>query len=258
MNNESSLCKNCKNCKNCGNAVNGSYCSHCGQPSHTGRINLHYIWHELQHSVLHVDKGIFYTIKELIVRPGYTIKDYLAGKRVNHFKPFSFIIILGTIYGFLVHFFNLYPEAHIFSDAGESVVDKNRVMFEWVYAHYSLIMLVMIPVSALSSYLIFRKSGYNYMEHVIIYSYITGIHIIFMMVVYPLYYFTMSSVVYFVTFILSYSYNVWVLSQLFKKTSWTKVILKAMSSIVLFILMIFILTVVILVILLMFKIYVPK
>lgn len=253
MNNESTLCKNC------GNLVNGSYCSHCGQSVHTGRINLHYILHELQHSILHVDKGMFYTIKELIVRPGYAIKDYLSGKRVNHFKPFAFVVILGAIYGFLVHFFNIYPEVHIFGDAKvETVDDKNRAIFEWMYAHYSQIMFVVIPISALSSCLTFRKSGYNYMEHVIIYSYITGIHIIILMAIYPLYYLTMSSVVYFITFIVSYSYNVWVLAQLFKTTSWTKVSLKAVFSILLSILMIFILTILIIIIVVVLKIYVPK
>ncbi|MFV0417797.1 MAG: DUF3667 domain-containing protein [Dysgonomonas sp.] len=252
MNNESPLCKNCEN------MVNGAYCSHCGQSVHTGRINFHYVLHELQHSILHVDKGIFYTIKELIIRPGYAIRDYLSGKRVGHFKPFSFVIILGAIYGFLVHFFNLYPEVHIFSDVTVGTVDKNRVMFEWMYAHYSLIMFVIIPVSALSSYLVFRKSGYNYMEHVIIYSYITGIHIIILMAIYPLYYLTMSSVVYFVTFIVTYFYNVWVLAQLFKTTSWTKVSLKALFSIVLSVFIIFILTVLIVIIVVVLKIYVPQ
>lgn len=247
MNNESPCCKNC------GSVVNGNYCSHCGQSSHTGRLNFHYIWHELQHSVLHVDKGIFYTIKQMVVRPGYAIKDYLNGKRINHFKPFSFIIILGTIYSFLVHFFNLYPEAHIFEDINNGVESQSKIVFEWLYAHYSLIMLVMLPVSALSSYLTFRKSGYNYVEHVIIYSYITGMQILLMMVVYPLYYFTTSSAVYFITFMVSYSYNVWVLSQLFKNTSWTKVILKAVFSILLLILMMLILMLLILAIFLLTK-----
>lgn len=245
-------------CKNCGNSVSNVYCSHCGQSVHTSRINLHYMLHELQHSVLHVDKGIFYTIKQMIVRPGYAIKEYLEGKRVNHFKPFSFILVLGAIYAFIVHLLNIYPEAHFFGEEANSASENNKILFEWIYAHYSLVMFLLIPVSALSTYLTFRKSGYNYMEHVIIYSYITGMHIILLLFIYPFYYLTMSSVVYSIALIAGYIYNIWVLSQLFRKTSWAAVVARALFSIILSTTFMFILTVTTVLIIMYFKIYVPQ
>lgn len=245
-------------CKNCGKTVNNKFCSHCGQSAHVDRINFHYIVHELQHSVLHVDKGIIYTIKELIVRPGYSIKEYLEGKRVNHFKPFSFVVILAAIYGFLIHFSNLYPEAYVFTDDAKAAVDNNKIIFEWMYSHYSLVMFFIIPVSALSSYLVFRKSGYNYMENIIIYSYITGMHIVMLLLFFPFFYITMSTALYFVTFTLAYIYNIWVLSQLFKKTSWIQVALKALFSILLSLLISLILTIGITIIFLILKIYIPQ
>jgi len=194
----------------------------------------------------------------MATRPGYAIKDYLEGKRINHFKPFSFIIILGAIYGFIVHFFNIYPEAHVFGSETDIATNNNKVLFEWMYAHYSLVMFIMIPVSALSSYLTFRKDGYNYMEHIIIYSYISGMHILILLVSYPVYYLTMSSVVYIINFIALTAYNIWVLAQLFRKTSWTKVVVKALFSILLSNVMIFVLTIIVFVVIVVFNIYVPQ
>jgi len=78
------------NCKNCNNLYDGNYCNHCGQSANTHEINFKSILHEVQHSLLHIDKGILYTTKELLLRPGKTISDYLNGKRVKHFKPFAF------------------------------------------------------------------------------------------------------------------------------------------------------------------------
>ncbi|MFV0536124.1 MAG: DUF3667 domain-containing protein [Dysgonomonas sp.] len=221
-----------KNCKNCGEVAQYNYCSNCGQSTGTGRINFHYLSHEIQHSVLHVDRGIIYTVKELLTRPGYTIKNYLEGKRVNYFKPFAFIVILGTIYGLVAHFFNAYPEKEIVPNDVD-VAEYYTIIIEWMYGHYSLVMLGLTPIVALSSYLVFRKSVYNYFEHLVIYSYIVGIQIFLLLVGYIFYY--NFSAIWFIGIIslLGYCYNIWVLTQVFSKGSWFKTMIKAILSILL-------------------------
>lgn len=61
------------NCKNCNHRVNDNFCSKCGQAVQLKRIDAHYIQHEIVH-VLHFESGIFYTIKELLIRPGQNIR----------------------------------------------------------------------------------------------------------------------------------------------------------------------------------------
>lgn len=59
-------------CANCGRAINGpaqSFCPACGQPTPMYRIDWHFMVHEFEHSVLHMDRGILYSIKELMLRP---------------------------------------------------------------------------------------------------------------------------------------------------------------------------------------------
>ncbi|MDH6353963.1 hypothetical protein M2132_000283 [Dysgonomonas sp. PH5-45] len=103
-------------CKNCNSTIKGNYCQNCGQATKTDRINFHYLVHEIQHSIFHVDKGILFTIKELLLRPSITIKGYLEGKRVNLFKPFGFVVnqsslnpkhATGILHSFLICLFVL-------------------------------------------------------------------------------------------------------------------------------------------------------
>lgn len=242
-------------CKNCNNSFVGKYCNHCGQSAHTGRINLHYLIHEIQHSILHVDKGIFYTIKELTLRPGETLRSYLAGKRVNYFKPFAFVIILGTIQGLVAHFLNVYPETEMMPFIiPESSRGFQQEMMKLIYGHYSMTMLIMVPFSALSLYFLFRKYHYNYWEFLIVCSYIVGMQILILFVFYLLYYCIKSLWIPLAGSAIAYGfYCIWVLIQFFNKDSklktGIKVILGYLLTSVLYTLFVFGLTIIAIIIL---------
>ncbi|WP_165023156.1 DUF3667 domain-containing protein [Dysgonomonas sp. ZJ279] len=244
-------------CKNCGNTTKNSYCDICGQSAKTERISSHYLWHEIQHGIFHVDKGIFYTIRELFVRPGDTLKEYLAGKRVNHFKPLAFVAILATIYGFITHYFHIYPEMKVIATTDTNAsVDYSAIILDWIYTHYSLCMFLTIPFIAACSYLLFRKNGYNYFEHLIIFSYITGQQIIIYLLWCPVNYFFPASWSFGIAMLTSTIYAVWVLTQLFKKSSWTKAALKATLCLILTQIVFLIIMMVVVIIILLTKYYI--
>jgi len=94
------------NCKNCDNVITGNFCSNCGQPVKLERIDRHYIVHEINH-VLHFEKGIFYTIKELLIRPGQNVREFISENRSRLVKPIIFIIVTSLIYSIIVHFFHV-------------------------------------------------------------------------------------------------------------------------------------------------------
>ena len=102
-------------CKNCDQTYSGHFCNNCGQPADTHKLNLHFIMHDIQHAFFHFDKGVLFTAKELFTRPGDSIREFIEGKRVKHFKPISLVIILATLYGVLRHLFHF------------SVLDKKAV-----------------------------------------------------------------------------------------------------------------------------------
>lgn len=190
-----------KTCKNCGQSASGNFCSNCGQNTHSGRIDLHHLTHDFLHGVLHVDKGIFYSIKELLLRPGSTIRGYLGGKRIKHFKPFAFIFILATIYGFLLHFFHFsFGYEDIIAIESESAQgselgkDWTKPIADYIEKHYAIATLLKTPIYTLTSFLFFKKSKYNYGEHLVINAYTLGLTFaIRILLFFPLVYLTNNS-----------------------------------------------------------------
>ena len=140
--------------------------------------------HDIQHAFFHFDKGVLFTAKELFTRPGNSIREFIEGKRVKHFKPISLVIILATLYGVLRHLFHF------------SVLDKKAVseiqgveyesLNEWISHHYYWIILLSIPMFSLASYVVFRKQGYNFIEHIVLNAYMASQRLIFRIVIFPL------------------------------------------------------------------------
>lgn len=211
---------NIVNCKNCNNQSDSKYCPSCGQFMNTHRINLQYLVHEIQHSIFHVDKGILYTIKELALRPGNTLTEYLSGKRVSHFKPFAFVTILATIYGLLSHYLHIYPEIQILNDTSQSQKTTD-IAFDWLYKHYAFTTYLLIPFYALFSYILF-KSKYNYFEHLVINAYLIGFQIILLIICLPFNYIS-TSLYFFLPTIVSFLYFAWTFHQIFNNQLFTSI-----------------------------------
>ena len=149
-------------CLNCNENTNRNYCDFCGQKTSTHRFSLkHFFLHDFVHGIFHIDKGFLFTIKELFTRPGHSIREYIQGKRARHFNYFATIILLLTIGYFLskaakVELSQLYQQG--------SMDGLTKVLKE-----YSKITIFLgVPVYALSSYVLFRKSRQNYTENLVI------------------------------------------------------------------------------------------
>ncbi|MBP6758581.1 MAG: DUF3667 domain-containing protein [Flavobacterium sp.] len=157
-------------CKNCNHIYSGHYCNNCGQTAETHRLNLHFLWHEIRHSLFHFDEGILYSGKQLFTRPGHTIREFIEGKRVKHFKPISLVILLATLYGLLYHYFHIsfvVTSTQNSSEAGIDVVKFN----EWMGTHYAWTTLLTIPLYTIGTSIAFRKQGYNLVEYFILNTY---------------------------------------------------------------------------------------
>lgn len=153
-------------CKNCGNVFEGNYCNNCGQKADVHPINLSFIAHDLQHGLFHIEGGIFYSIRELFKRPGHSIREYIEGKRVYHYSPISLLIVLAGFYGLFCHALSI----NVFKGKDDGLFEYEKIN-EWIAHHFSVITLLLLPVLSLSFYLIFKKQGYNFTEHLILNSF---------------------------------------------------------------------------------------
>lgn len=241
-------------CKNCNANVLGNFCSQCGQPTNTHRISAHFLWHDIQHGLLHVDKGILFTAKELFTRPGHSIREFLQGKRAKHFRPVSLVIVLAGVYGFLSHYFhiNLLSNNIQVTGTGAQANEIKKLVegsSSWLSQHYAVFALLQIPIFAIASWLCFKKSGYNFMEHIIINTFLTGQRLMLRIAAFPLYYFFNNTPalrnVARATDIISYLLITWAFFQLFNKLPvWQRIARTlgtfAIAFLIIFIIMFFI------------------
>ncbi|MDQ8013207.1 MAG: DUF3667 domain-containing protein [Flavobacterium nitrogenifigens] len=168
-------------CKNCNTDFTGNYCPNCGQPASTHPINIHFLWHDIQHGLLHVDKGMLYTARELFTRPGHSVREFIEGKRVQHFKPISMLIVLATFYGFLYH----YNSLNLLMAGGEYSSQYDKIN-NWMASHYSLYTLAEVPFFTLGTYIAFRKQGYNFLEYMILNSFKASQRLVLHIIAFPL------------------------------------------------------------------------
>lgn len=84
-------------CATCGTSYQGNYCPRCGQSSRIGRYSLKTAF------LLFLDvwglgnRGMFRSIRDLLLRPGYMIRDYLGGMHMAYFPPFKMFFLLATL-----------------------------------------------------------------------------------------------------------------------------------------------------------------
>lgn len=81
-------------CATCGTRYEGNYCPRCGQSAQIG----HYSFKKAFLLFLDVwglgNRSMFRTLRDLLLRPGYMIRDYLQGMQMAYFPPFKMFFLL--------------------------------------------------------------------------------------------------------------------------------------------------------------------
>lgn len=166
-------------CKNCSKEFKGKFCPRCGQKAKTDRITTRQVLNEARQRVFHYDQGFLYTMRELLIRPGHSIREYIEGKRVLHIKPVKFMFWSAAISFLVFHFVGLDKEiaAKIATQqGGSSPIGQqfSQKIFTLLSDHPAIILFLMIPLIALWSWIFFRRRGYNYAEHFVLNAYLMG------------------------------------------------------------------------------------
>jgi hypothetical protein len=166
------------NCKNCNSEVPLHYCPNCGQAATLKRINGHYIIHEIEH-VLHLEKGILYTIRELLVRPGENVRRFVSENRSRLVKPIIFIIVTSLIYTLVSHSFHIEEG---YAPLGKTQKSSTGFIFKWVQDHYGYSNIIMGIFIALWLKFFFREHNYNLYEILILLCFVMGMGMLFLTV----------------------------------------------------------------------------
>ncbi|MBC9909912.1 DUF3667 domain-containing protein [Chitinophaga varians] len=154
-------------CNNCKTPLGEKFCGHCGHPAALKRVDSHYMMHEIRH-LLHFEKGLLYTIRELLLRPGHSIREFITKNRDKLVKPVIFIIITSLVYSTITHFF------HIEKEHAATTSTAMMAVFRWIEGHYGYANIMMGIFIAAWLKLMFRKYRYNLFEILILLCFVMG------------------------------------------------------------------------------------
>ena len=203
------------NCKNCNTEINSKFCPDCGQATELKRIDGHYIIHEIEH-VLHFERGILYTIKELTINPGQNTRKYLSENRTRLVKPIIFIIITSLIYTILNHLFHIedgYVKYHEANGETQSAVGS---IVKWVQEHYGYANMLMGAFIALWLKLFFRKYDFNFYEILIMLCFVMGMGMLILSIFVIIQGITHLNVMT-IAGVIVIAYSVWAIGQFYDK-----------------------------------------
>ena len=197
-------------CPTCGTHYEGNYCPRCGQSATIGRYSFKKAF------LLFLDvwglgnRGMFRTIRDLILRPGYMIRDYLQGMQMAYFPPFKMYFLLLALNlvidtGFNIKMENRLEKGKIEYNEGlrkslnidepatdatnplDNPVDSSNKAYEWTINHLSIVTMVFLLLFSFPLYMFFRKSpaypGLKYSEFFVTMVYTTNMMTVYSIIV---------------------------------------------------------------------------
>ena len=178
-------------CVNCGRQLNPDFkvCPECGQKVATHRFNLLHILHELLHAFTHADKGAFHLLKELALRPGLVLHEYIVeGKRKKYFNPFTLLLIILGFSVFMNSVFHPFqknqyiPPEKIASEKSaakkavyQRMIEGQAKVNEFMEKRTNIMTFITAPIMAFAFWLVFKGKRLNYSEHLVAYLMLTCI-----------------------------------------------------------------------------------
>lgn len=140
--------------------------------------------------VFKLEKGVFYTIRELSLRPAQAIRTYLQIDRSRMQDPIKFLFVMVAFAALVFIRTDLKQSSQNFQDgvtygsqSSANSISKEQMAeintragraMDFMTDNYQLLLIFSIPFSTFWSFLHFRKKEWNAAEHLVINSYVFG------------------------------------------------------------------------------------
>lgn len=146
-------------------------------------------------NTFNLERGIIYTIRELVLRPGKSIRDYLGTGRFKYMNPLKMLLLTVAAAVFFTTFFNVFEEGSsaTFSKSFFSGLEKgynqagggkdrevidNIINLDYkrlLYENMNILLLMSLPVFSFFTYILLSKKQYNYPENLALNAFIIAI-----------------------------------------------------------------------------------
>ncbi len=107
----------------------------------------------------------------MLLRPGKSVRAFMAENRSRLVKPIIFIILSSLLYTIISHFFHTEEGFVSVKELHESAI---TTINQWVQNHYGYANIIMGIFIALWLRLFFRKRDYNFFEILILLCFVLG------------------------------------------------------------------------------------
>ncbi|HEY4112161.1 DUF3667 domain-containing protein [Puia sp.] len=87
-----------KTCLNCGATVEDRFCTRCGQENLEAKESVGHIVGHFFADITHFDSKLFITLKDLLFRPGFLTREYVAGRRMTYLNPIRMYIFISAMF----------------------------------------------------------------------------------------------------------------------------------------------------------------
>lgn len=170
-----------KNCINCGEEFIGNFCHSCGQKKDVKRLTMKSVWIDFQKRILGLDNSFLRTFKTLWIAPGVVAKDNIEGNRVKYVGPVGYFFVVITLLVLLISLFGVNWNEFMSESTNPFGLEQSEKqsalqeqMMERIFDNFRVFQFFIIPFMAFSAKLFFRKSGYNYLEHMVLVFFVQG------------------------------------------------------------------------------------
>ena len=121
-------------CLNCGHTFKGQFCPCCGQKAKTKRLQFVEMFKNFIGPFIGGDSKVLNTCRDLFIRPGYMVRDYLLGKRIRYYNPLQMFIYVITAYAIISYVLGVHTSvfdelANLDFDWGEKAKEYASVGF---------------------------------------------------------------------------------------------------------------------------------
>ncbi len=174
-----------KECVNCGYESDSPYCPQCGQKLEVKRVSFKGIINEFLSKWIGFDTQFGRTIVGMTINPGKVVNSYLKGNRTKYMGPLGFLVVMTAlliisfdVFGLEVKDF-LRENQSTFEGMYEQETSERQLEFqkktnEFIAKNFRFFATILIPFWSVALWVFYRKSGLNYIERLVISTYLTS------------------------------------------------------------------------------------
>lgn len=175
-------------------------------------------------------------------RPGHSVREYVQGKRVSHFHPVNYLLLIGGVATWIyIHYWDdLFNMGIMFqnmkSKEQKAVMPFVKKALHFAFENYTYQLMFSIILYGFFSIKILGKERYNWVEGIVLHLFVLSHSELIKLLLFPFLFFLKNSIVGFyvqsmISSLISMVYMIWAYKQFFEEKSTWSAIGKTLLSI---------------------------